>query len=770
MDIQTGDRPDIPPQPPSVRSRVLIGTVCIATILAASGCKDESPEDCVSTRDYFEQEVWARTLSSNCIGCHTSAGAAKESQFILVSPEERTDYIDANLATFANLSRLEYDGVSVLLLKPLGKNEHGGGKRFEKTSEEYKAFDEMLGQLADPVVCADDGESTAFFEGLETRDNVSTLRKASLSLVGRLPTAEESMRVEFGGPDALDSVLEDMMHEPEFYTRLKEIYNDRILTDRYVPRTDALDLLNDERYPNRYWFDEIPDDSQRDIAARRSNIAVAREALELIAYVVREDLPFTEILTADYLVFNPYSAQSYGISIAFDDDQDPDEFRPGNRASGPHSGLLTSHMFLNRFPTTATNRNRHRARMILDIFLGTDILKLGSRPIDASSIKEFNPTVHSSACNVCHQVMDPIAGTMQNWNDAGQYAPPESGWHGDMLKPGFGDADLPYAKKEEAAAWLGQQIVADGRFPSAVVRFMITALTGHAPLADPKDPEAKEYVAQAAAVKAQNKVLGDIADGFVESGYDLRYVIKEVVKSPYYRASNIEQNVSNDKKTLELSLLGSPHFLTPEQLHRKIEAVTGYPWQNRNDARGYLLDFNEYRVFYGGIDSDTIIDRITEPNGIMANTAERMANEMACWTTARDFVLPAASRRLFPYVSPQHEPVDVNGFEIPAAADSIRANIRYLHQRVLGERLKHNDPEIDRTFGLFLEVWRDGKRGIADEIYENRLARNCSARSDFWTGDAFPEEEQINRDPNYTIRAWMAVMSYLLTDYKFLYE
>jgi len=32
------------------------------------------------------------------------------------------------------------------------------------------------------------------------------------------------------------------------------------------------------------------------------------------------------------------------------------------------------------------------------------------------------------------------------------------------------------------------------------------------------------------------------------------------------------------------------------------------------------------------------------------------------------------------------------------------------------------------------------------------------------------ETEQLSKDDNYAIRAWSAVVTYLLADYKFLYE
>ena len=33
-----------------------------------------------------------------------------------------------------------------------------------------------------------------------------------------------------------------------------------------------------------------------------------------------------------------------------------------------------------------------------------------------------------------------------------------------------------------------------------------------------------------------------------------------------------------------------------------------------------------------------------------------------------------------------------------------------------------------------------------------------------------PQDQVIDSDRNYTIRAWMAVMTYMLSDWKYLYE
>ena len=145
-----------------------------------------------------------------------------------------------------------------------------------------------------------------------------------------------------------------------------------------------------------------------------SNDAVAREPLKLVEYLVMNDRPFTEILTADYIMVSPYSALIYGAEVEgeWTDVFNPYEFKPGKVAGIPHAGLLTSPMFLNRFPTTETNRNRHRAKIVYDFFLGVDILKFAQRPIDPTST-EHVPTMRDPQCNVCHNVIDPVAGCVQ---------------------------------------------------------------------------------------------------------------------------------------------------------------------------------------------------------------------------------------------------------------------------------------------------------------------------------------------------------------------
>ena len=573
------------------------------------------------------------------------------------------------------------------------------------------------------------------------------------------------------------------VHPSGFYAWLKEMYNDKFLVNKYMNGDDALELVNMEDYPDMYWFEAPMAYNASPFFAQQgalyTNRAVAQEALELIAYIVRNNLPFTDIVAADYTVVNPYSAIAYGVQdqVTFEDPTDATEFHKVKLPGVPHAGVMTAPLFLNRFPTTATNRNRHRSRIIWDFFLATDVMKLAARPIDPTSIEDHNPTMFNADCSVCHATIDPIAGCFQNWTASGRYLPPEEGWHSDMLPPGFGEDIIPYEGRFEAVSWLGKRIASDTRFVTAVVRTAYEGLLGQKVLAPPGTGEddgdamvdQETLLAQSKAYDAQQAVLTAIGEKFVESGYDYRVVIKGLIMSPYFRVVDASEEVITNRAN-EITDLGSARLATPEMLHRRIIAATGYPWRASAFGTNFLLSNNEFRIFFGGIDSDNVTKRITVPNGLMTSVADRMATEVSCRSVARDFSIVRHERHLFPFAEPTYSPADANGFPVPQAEEAIKENIRYLHWRILGEDVQRTSPEVDNTFQLFYAVWKDGRAAVAAGEEPTALPQACQSTHEYWTAEQLPADRQVIQDPNYVVRSWMAVVTYLLSDYRFLYE
>lgn len=721
---------------------------------------------CLSTREYFTEKVWAPVLTEHCLKCHAPDGEAiaKGAQFRLL-PSSYPGFLDANLEMTRQFAKTEFDGKSFLLAKPLGDLDHGGGDVLQAGSPEHEALEAFVNNLPATDACVG-GSSAMSFDDVTQLDGLGTLRKASIALVGRLPTPAEIDQVVTGGEGALGTLLLEMMKEQAFLDRIKEIFNDLYLTDRYTAYSSyAVNLLNTTQFPNAdAYFDALPAADQAKV-----NRALSREPLELVAHVVKHDKPFTEVVTAKYTVMNPFSAKIYNASLTFQNPNDESDFKEGQivaQGEGPiaHAGVLTSPMWLNRFPTTPTNRNRHRSRMIFKFFLATDILRVAERPLDPTAATAVpNPTMNDASCNVCHRMIDPIAGAFQKYDDNDQEKyEPKNTWYNDMVPAGFGGETMQTTDTDKALPWLGQRIVEDPRFSLSVVYTMFTALTGQEPLEYPRDPDSPTLKQELNAWTAQDAMFRRIADDFVKEGFNLKRVVAQIVLSPYFRAKNTKGEV-DDARRAELAGVGTGRLIIPEVLGRKIRAVTGLPW---GKGVGYAkTDYlgSDYRILYGGIDSDDVTKRLGTPNGVMANVGWRMANEVACQTTAWDLSLDDVSKRfLFPYVEVTDTP--------DTGADAIKKNIQYLHAHVLGEALPLGDAELARTYQLFVDTWNEGKAAIAAKTLTADIAYSCRARKNPYTDQDLPTAERLEKDPDYTVRAWMAVVTYLLSDFQFLYE
>ena len=94
-----------------------------------------------------------------------------------------------------------------------------------------------------------------------------------------------------------------------------------------------------------------------------------------------------------------------------------------------------------------------------------------------------------------------------------------------------------------------------------------------------------------------------------------------------------------------------------------------------------------------------------------------------------------------------------------------RHEVKVFHSRLLGESLPDGDPEIERTFDLFLKTHRELKQAKSTD-----LPYDCQGRFDREQWVNLPQGRIIDRDNYNTIRPWMAVMTYLLADYRFVHE
>lgn len=106
-------------------------------------------EVCAADRGWYALRV-APIVERDCAACHRPGGLASESGSALVLasvPDASADV--ERLARYAAWA----DGATRLLLKPLGRLEHGGGARFAEGDQAHSAFIELVERFADPGSC-----------------------------------------------------------------------------------------------------------------------------------------------------------------------------------------------------------------------------------------------------------------------------------------------------------------------------------------------------------------------------------------------------------------------------------------------------------------------------------------------------------------------------------------------------------------------------------------------------------------------------------------
>ena len=725
---------------------------------------------------FFIDEVWAKVGERTCLKCHNTEGDASESKFLMQDTSRDLNGLSKNLEVFLQMAAKRKAGKSRLLEKPTGGLKHEGGVVLKPDSSGYRILEEFVDRLSEFQGRKDllaGHHQPPFFNGLTMMAPDRLLRRVTLSLAARLPTKEEHAALNKRGLRALDSILDELMKEEAFYERLLEGFNDVFLTQGYDGNSELV-LSYDHFNKTRNWFlkhdlNHVPEKERQKARYKPAGDyrqALRREPLELIRYIVANDRPITELVTADYIMVSPYSARGYGIyeqvRKKFKNPDDHLEYirtqLPALKArSGkvqksetgryPHSGLLSTFQYLRRYPTTDTNRNRLRARMYYQFFLGVDILELASRVNDAAAIsaKFDNPTMQAPDCVVCHRTLDPVAGLFQDFNAEGHLSPRKEGWYKDVFGPGLEGEGLPQKEQWRALQWLGERTAKDPRFTVAMAEHVYYILMGRRVLLPPEDIDDPMFGARRRTYKQQRRLIEDAAKRCANANFNLKVIFKDLIASKLYRVDGLAAASGNPQRQEELDDVGLVRLLTPEQLERKLTALFGQEW-------GELVGReSKFMILYGGIDSKSVTERISDPSGAMGAIQRIMANDVACRNVVLDFSRKSRERLLFPNIEPDVVPGDK-----PDSEAKIRRAIVHLHQHLLGQEHTAYHPEVERTYQLFAGI-----------IVEARATKGLDKRESYHCGRI---EGRRIEDPNYTLRAWRGVVTYLLRQHDFLYE
>ena len=478
-------------------------------------------------------------------------------------------------------------------------------------------------------------------------DLVKALSRASLDLRGVRPSVDELDAVR-DDPEAYTAMVEEFLHGEEIGPRVRELWS-----EIYLTRQDYYYV-----YAYEYGLDD-----EISFAA-----SVGEEPLHLLSYIAENDLPYTEIVTADYTMAN----EILGAAFPVDYPEDGEGWLPVSYTDGrPTAGVLTTNGMWWRYTTTTSNANRGRANAVSKIFTCTDYL---SKPI------EFDRNVNlldddalndalqnSEGCVACHNTLEPLAAYFWGFYHYYYYSKMElTYYHADreyMWDDYAGIAPGYMGQPGYTLNDLGQQMAADTRLVECITSQVF------------------EVLMQREAGVSDMDTLTEYREVFLADDLRLRTLFTSVLESEAYMARVNAEGQLN------------PKMLTPSQLESVLEDLTGF----RFTYAGYdLLGSDSYgvRTLAGGVDGVYATKPAREPTATIALVHERVGQAAADYAVNHDADNPEDAR-LF---------TEVDFSETPSSdREAMIVQIQALHLRLFGNVVDADGQEVEAN----LRLWED---------------------------------------------------------------
>jgi Protein of unknown function (DUF1588) len=429
------------------------------------------------------------------------------------------------------------------------------------------------------------------------------LIRLSVDLRGIHPSEEELLAID-ESPALYDDYVDRWLTDPRFSVRLREVWNQRFLTrtgDSYFELAEA----------------GITTLSEVEVAT-----ALADEPLRLVSYLAENELPYSDIVLADYTMADAVVAAMWdlesveGEKITTVGDWQPAHYRDGR----PEAGILTMSTIWQRYPSMGGNANRHRANAVSKMLLCDDYLSrpivLNRAAVDQLTEDPEDAINSNETCQSCHSTLDPLAAhffgffhydSLDGLRDATEYRPEnEEGW-----RLYSGRSPAYYGRPTANIVELAEAIAADPAFVDCAVR---TAWEGFTQRSLDLDADWAEYEAHRAA--------------FVAADLNLRALVGDIVRSDAYKAS------AATDPDLDLRLAGV-RTASPAQLASIVADITGYQW-TFSGSEGLVEDVEGLVVLGGGIDSSYVRDRAYPPSVGTAFVVERLAQSAGGHVAAHD--------------------------------------------------------------------------------------------------------------------------------------
>lgn len=500
------------------------------------------------------------------------------------------------------------------------------------------------------------------------------LIRASLDLRGVRPSqAEFDLVTE--NPDNAEVLIDGFVDDARFLRRVRDWWAPAL-------RTRAEMYLYDPNVMGNDYFGFIS--------------SVGEEPLMLLSYLVANNRPYTDWVTADFTVANSSLHTAWPLEN-FSTDESSDEslaepsnpdWRPSFYTDGrPHAGVLSSNAFYWRFPSDGINYGRGRANAISRAFLCEDFL---SRPIDfprsidlTDPVAVANAVRQSEGCIGCHAAVDPLASYLAGF----QYTDPSSvgertfyhpererSWRTTtQMNPAF------FGQSGQSLRDLGQQLAGDPRYVGCAVKRVYENLLGR-----------ESNLQDDGSLSAHREV-------FLANNLDVKALVRSVVRDPAYRGVVAESPFGGSPATPTPAYTKT---MTPEIWSDSLVAMTGYRLTLGGGYDATANDFYGVRSLAGGADAVSGTQSPIEPRLSMALVHERLAEGAADFTLQR--VVAGAGN---PDAASANASLDalLQTFDLQQAPTS--ENIAALHLFLFGQDYRGN--LANEAITAPLALWQD---------------------------------------------------------------
>ena len=486
---------------------------------------------------------------------------------------------------------------------------------------------------------------------------IRAFSRASLDLRGVRPSLDEIERLQ-NRPADLDAMLDGLPDDPRFGWNVALQHE-----PSWSTRVEAQDLTRvDYGIANESGY-------MRD---------TGEEPLRILAWIADHDLPWTDVVTAEWTVVTPQLAADWPVSYV-DPEQASTETNAWHQArytdGRAMAGVLSSSGFWWRYNSTYTNANRGRANAVSRILLCNNYLEREIAFNPELDLTDEEAVLHAirndTGCLGCHATLDPLGAFFwgyyhelnNNIHDWAYYHPNrEDYWEPFLVAPAY------YGTPGEDMADLGRAIAADPRLIECVVRRSREAL-----LQRPTDP-------------ADLDTLTRHRENFLAGGITLRALYRSLLADPAYRA---------------VDDTGPWKVMSPDRFASALADLTGWSFQ----AEGHDVlaeDWFGLRSQAGG--GRSLTGQAPEPTTTGVEVQENLALTAASFAARRDAVDPDHAQ-LFTRIDFTMTP--------DTQERLMREQIRDLHLRALGEDVALQGEEVDRLLDLWIALEAESDTVVA---------------------------------------------------------